>query len=302
LSKLPGCALLLTLSFGCLPKDTRPPPSRVRFTASPSADTQAGRLATETADGWAITFERVLISIGRASLDGDRCSVYSDADYGRVLSLIGGPDRQKISEGYALGTCDFGFGIGNASADSLLGVGTTSDDFDFLRTAGSDRYGGPSGISLFVAGRAKKAAQGLSFAWAFRGRARYRECENTVDGVVERGLSLEQDGDVTVDVTLHAEALFAEDLAARDSALRFDPIASADALGDGDGDVSLEELSLVPLSDLRSGTAYAQNDANPTPVPLSSLEDFIYVGAAPNVARYQETGKCNLRLPDAPGN
>ena len=60
--------------------------------------------------------------------------------------------------------------------------------------------------------------------------------------------------------------------------------------------------ALLPLSDLTSGTAYSQSDATATAVPLSSLEDFIYVGAAPNVARYQETGKCNLRLPDAPGN
>lgn len=298
MSQLRYLACALALATGCLPKDTRPPPSRVLFTATPSAATQTGMLAGETADGWSITFERVLVSIGRVSIDGSKCSVYSEANYGRVLSLIGAPDGQKISESYALGTCDFGFAIGNASSDSLLGVGTTSDDFDFLRTAGSDRYGGPSGISLFVAGRATKGAQQLTFAWPFRGRARYRECENTVDGAVQRGLALTQDGDVTVDVTVHAESLFAENLRDRDSALRFDAMADADALGNGDGDVSLDELSLVPLSDLQVGTSYGNGEPG---VVGWSLEDFVYIGAAATVARYQETGKCNLQLPDAPG-
>ncbi len=120
--------------------------------------------------------------------------VYSEAGYSRVLSLIGAPNDQKVSESYALGHCDFGFGITNAADDSLLGVGTTADDLAFLRTAGVDRYGGPSGTSLFVSGTAKKGDQKLTFGWAFRGRARYDQCQNTVDGVVEQGLTLSQDG------------------------------------------------------------------------------------------------------------
>jgi hypothetical protein len=299
LNKLAYCSLLLGLSFGCLPKDTRPPPSRVLFTASPGATAQADAPATETADGWSITFDRVLVSIGRVGLDGDGCSVYSDPDYGRVLSLLGAPSRQKISEAYALGSCDFEFAIGNASSDSLLGVGTTTDDFDLMRTAGTDRYNSARGISLLVSGRAKKAQQDLTFAWPFRGRARYAECENTVDGVVQRGLSLAQDGDTTVDVALHPEALFAEDVASYDSALRFDAIASADALGNGDGEVSLEELSLVTLSDLQTGGQYSEGEA--PVIPWISLEDFVYLGTAPQVARFQETGKCNLRLGDRRG-
>ncbi len=300
MKELCGLALLALLVGGCLPKDTRPPPSRVLFTATPSAQTQASGLASPTADGWDLTFDRVLVSIGRASLDGDKCSVYSEAGYGRVLSLIGAPDGQKISESYGIGTCDFGFGVSNAADDSLLGAGTTADDKAFLRTAGSDHYGGPSGISLYVAGTARKGDTTLRFAWPFRGRARYRECQNTVDGVVKRGLTLSQNGDVTVDVTLHAEALFVDSVTAANPALRFDAIASADALGNGDGEVTLDELSQVPLTDLQTDAAYVEGDAG---VGLwTNLEDFIYLGAAPGVARFQDTGKCTLRLGDMRGD
>ena len=294
LAPLGSLVLALLAATACLPKDTRPPPSRVLFTATAGADTKAGALSSPTADGWDIGFERVLVSIGRASLDGSDCSVYSQARYGRVLSLIGAPDAQKISESYALGRCDFGFAIGNASGDSLLGVGATADDLAFLRTAGNDRYGGPRGISLFVSGNAKKGDRTLSFAWAFRGRARYRECQTPLDGALSGGLSLKQDDDVAVDVTLHAEALFAENPSDPESALRFDPIADADALGNGDGEVTLDELSQVPLTELQTGMAYTEGDADRG--IWTTLEDVIYLGTAPNVARYQETGKCMLNL------
>lgn len=288
-------ALLATRA--CLPKDTRPPPSRVLFTATASPETKAGALAQPTADGWDITFERVLVSLGRVSLDGDDCSVYSDPRYGRVLSLLGAPDAQKISESYALGRCDFGFAIGNASSDSLLGVGATADDLAFLRTAGSDHYGGPSGISMFVSGRAHQADRTLTFAWAFRGRARYRQCQTVLQDAPQGGsLSLKQDGDVSLDVTLHAEALFAESASDRNAALRFEPIAQADALGNGDGEVTLDELRLVPLSELQMDTAYADGGGDAGVGVWTTLEDFIYLGAAPNVARFEETGKCMVAL------
>ncbi len=53
-----------------------------------------------------------------------------------------------------------------------------------------------------------------------------------------------------------------EDLADPGSALRFDAVASADALGNGDGDVSLEELRQIALTDLQSDTAYHQPDTS----------------------------------------
>lgn len=286
--------LLAAVFSGCLPKDTRPPPARVLFTASPSPETKAAALAQPTADGWQVAFDRVLVSVGRASLDGDKCSVYSEAGYSRVLNLIGAPDAAKVSESYALGTCDFGFGITNAGEEALLGAGTTEADKAFLRTAGTDHYGGPSGISLYVSGAAQKADRQLTFAWAFRGRVRYRDCQNSVDGVVKRGLSLSREGDAAIDVTIHIEALFAESLGDPNAARRFEPIASADALGNADGDVTLDELSKVPLSDLQRDMAYTEGAAGVG--AWLNLEDFVYLGAAPAVARFEETGKCTLQL------
>jgi hypothetical protein len=285
---------LLICASGCLPKDTRPPPARVLVTVTPSAATKAGALPVATADGWSITFDRVLISIGRVSLDGDSCSIYSEANYQRVVSLIGAPDAQKVSECYALGSCDFGFGVSNADTDALLGVGTTAADFAFLRTAGTDHYGGPSGISMFISGKAQKDDQTLTFAWAFRGRARYRECQNSVDGQIKRGFLLSQSQEVKTDITIHAEALFTESLTDPQAALRFDAIASADALGNHDGEVTLDELSQVGLTDLQQDMTYTETDAGTG--MWMNLEDYVYLGAAATVARFEDTGTCTVML------
>jgi hypothetical protein len=294
-----GLAFALLAAPACLPKDTRPPPSRVRLTATPSPDTKAGALAEPTADGWDITFDRVLVSIGRAALDGPDCSVYSDPRYGRVLSLIGAPAGQKISESYGLGRCDFGFAIGNPSSDSLLGVGATLADLAFMRTAGDDRYSEPGGISAFVSGSAQSGERTITFAWAFRGRARYRECRPGPEGAGQGSLSLKQDGDVAVDVTLHAEALFAESASDPAAALRFEPIASADALGNGDGEVTLDELGQVPLSELQMDDRYLQGPREREAGEWTTLEDFIYLGTAPHVARHEgPDGTCTLGLGD----
>jgi len=276
----------------CLPKDTRPPPALVHMIATPSPATKVGSF--DTGDGWTITLDKVLLALGRASLDGDSCSTYSEADYTRILTLVGAPDGQKISDSYGLGQCDFGFGLANAESDSVLGIGATAHDLDLLRTPGKDPYGVLRGTSMLVRGSATKGSLTETFSWSFRDRVRYRECTNTVDGVAERGLKLSQSQDTDVDIVLHAEALFRTSLDPAVDSLGFDVIASADVLlGNHDGEVTLEELGKLPLSSLELGGSFDQSDAG-VPTWLT-LQDYVYQGAAATVARFRDTGHCTLR-------
>ncbi|HXK19788.1 MAG TPA: hypothetical protein VNG33_18380, partial [Polyangiaceae bacterium] len=275
-----------------LPKDTRPPPAQVHMTATPSTATKSGSF--DTADGWTITLDQVLVVLGRASLDGDSCSTYSEAGYTRVLTLVGAPDAQKISDSYGLGQCDFGFGVSNAESDSVLGVGATSHDLDVLRTPGKDPSGTLRGTSMLVRGSATNGKLTEAFNWSFRDRARYQECINTVDGMSVRGLSLSQDQHVDVDIVLHAEALFRTSLDPAVDRLGFDLIASGDVLfGNHDGEVTLDELGQLPLTPLELGGAFDPGDAG-APTWLT-LEDYVYQGAATTVARFRDTGSCTLR-------
>jgi hypothetical protein len=280
---------------GCLPKDTRPPPARVLLSASPGDALANASTTTPTEDGWQLSFQRVLIALGRASLDGDRCSTYSEARYTRVLSLVAAPPTEKISESFALGHCDFGVGVTSPDGESLLGPTATADDLALLRTLGSDKYAGSSGISFYVQGRATRADELVTFAWKFRGRIRLEQCADVIDGKPVPGLDLAEDDDVNVDVTIEPELLFSDTLDPTTAELRFDAIAAADRdAGDANGEVTLDELGLVPISSLQNDAgAYSPGDSGLT---FTTLEDFVYAGAAPNVPRYRGTGKCQAQL------
>ena len=64
--------------------------------------------------------------------------------------------------------------------------------------------------------------------------------------------------------------------------------------GDGRGKIAAIRIQSFLLEQNLSGLLLV------TRYPSAVLHDV--TEPAPNVARYQETGKCNLRLPDAPGN
>src|SRR6185369_10597678 len=98
----------------------------------PSAALTAGLSSSDTADGWAITFDRLLIGLGRVQLDGDACTTYSGAAYSRIFDMLA-PGPQKVSEQFALGQCAFQFGVAAPSIDSLLGAGVDSADADAMR-------------------------------------------------------------------------------------------------------------------------------------------------------------------------
>jgi hypothetical protein len=297
---LSSLAVSLVAFTGCLPKDTRPPPSLVHVTASPSEATRQGMLTTS--DGWTITLSRAVIAVGRVSLDGDNCTSYSEAGYSRVLSLRGAPDKQKLSDSYALGHCSFGFGVTNADTDSLLGAGTTDADKSLLREPGSDKYAGASGTSFLLEGTAEKSGQREQFSWRFRARARFEQCKLGA----QEGLDLAESGDQQVDILVAAEGVFRLSLESGHDDLGFDTIAAADtAFGNNDGTVTLDELGESPLSPLLSdGTLALGTDTltqNPTAATWLTLEDFVYEGAAPTVAHYQETGQCTLGGPNRRG-
>ena len=133
----------------CLPGDTRPPPGSALITVSPDAALSDGIASEATEDGWAISYQRFLIGLGRVELEGDACNTYSDANYSRIFDLQSG-GGQKVSEQFALGACSFRFAVANPSSESLLGAGVSDADALFMRTPGTDAYTGAGGISIYV--------------------------------------------------------------------------------------------------------------------------------------------------------
>jgi hypothetical protein len=277
----------------CVPADTRPTPGTVTFTVSPSPAVQNG---VTTVDGWDVTFERVLVSIGRTTL-GDGCVDYAEASYDRVLDVTknGG---QKLSIVHGLGQCDVRFRVGSPSSDAVLGAGVTEEEKAALRTAGGDAYVRLGGTALAVAGAATRNGVTKRFQLLFRPRVRYARCSVPEEGGT--GVELVGEVDKVYDIRIEAEALLRDDVDASTASLRFEPFAAADK--DGDGNVTLEELRAVPITDVRDGGTFEtptydfDDDAGifrpQRTVAIKTLGDYVYVLLFPQLPRFRQTGWC----------
>ena len=238
---------------GCLPGDTRPDPASLLLAVDTSA---ASRDGVTTADGWAVSFDRVLVGLGDASLDGSACNAYANARYDRVFSAPA-EGAQKLSLVYGLGQCALRLRLRSPSSDTLLGLGVTSGDVATLRTPGTDAWyaqlaatsggrdgptSGLGGTALLVVGQARKGDLAKRFSWSFRGSITLRECGiATEDGGVTTALDLHGGEVLDLPITLAPEELFR--LAEGSEGLLFDPFAAADA--DDDGAITLAELAGV---------------------------------------------------------
>jgi hypothetical protein len=314
---LSGCLM----SAGCLPTDTRPPPASVLVQAS--AD-EAIRTGVTTADGWSVKFDRFLITLGRASLDGDACNPYSDARYERILDMQQ-PSPQKISLLYGLGQCDFSFSVVHPVWDSVVGPGVAADEALMMQTAGSDKYTAPTGqlagVNTYVTGTAERSGVRKTFAWSFRLDFEYQGCSSGSDAGPQ-GLTLHGNEATTVDLLVRGETLFQTDVDATSGKLQFEPFAAADSIvGNDDGQITLDELNSIPIT-VSGGPRGAVDagamvpDAGLSPQALdaglaaldgslgdyssgdggvlspSTLEDFVYLELFPSIVRYQDTGQC----------
>lgn len=251
----------------CLPADTRPEPGSLATIVVAEPAIRAG---LTTSDGWHVTFDEFLISMGEIGLDGDDCNPYAESDYLRILDLREtGPQRLNLM--YALGICEFSFLVEDPSRDAVLGSGVHETDKTMMRTAGSDAFVENNGVALYVAGSAVKDDERYDFAWSFRHNLEYTDC-----GTVE----LESGAAGQAEIHVRGSVLFQQNLE-DDSPLQFDEFASAD--GDGDRDITLEELNGVSLNE--------DHD-------YATLAERLYFGLVPAVPRFGNTHACSAGPPD----
>ena len=105
-----------------------------------------------------------------------------------------------------------------------------------------------NGASVRTVGMAVHEGTTYSFDWYFTTATQYREC---VDGDGVAGVVVPDGGQVSMEITVHGDHLFFDDLQAEGSALRFEAFAAAD--GDEDGVLTLAELETVDLTELPTG-------------------------------------------------
>ncbi|MEZ4221974.1 MAG: hypothetical protein R3B13_13660 [Polyangiaceae bacterium] len=269
----------------CLPTDTRPEPGTLNVVGETEARTLEG---FSTDDGWTMRFERMLVSVGHSSAEGDDCTSYNDPDYARVLDALR-PGQQKINTVFCQGFCELDIELSSPNAESALGAGVTAADRDLLRTPGKDAYVPEGGLSVLLDGTATKGGTDKHFAWAYRNRIDYSVCQHYENGVLVGGLRVVAKQTTTTRVTFHASAPFQQQLEPKDAMLGFEHFAAADA--DQDGEVTLDELARVSLGDIETQDRFA--DAKPG---WATLADYVYLGLFPKLVRYEDDGVCELEV------
>jgi hypothetical protein len=174
--------------------------------------------AGELEDGWAITYDSFVVTLGAITAAGE------DFDPAQAFDLTG-PGPLAVASGPAVAGAIEPVSYSLVVADgSTTNVNVDTGLFDTMVT---------EGWSVYVEGSATKDGSTVTFAWGFDVAVGYVGCHAT--GTVPDG------GTGTVQLTIHGDHLLYESLVDAEAGLRFGAIANADA--DRDGEVTPAELA-----------------------------------------------------------
>jgi hypothetical protein len=288
-------AALLMVTAGCLPGDTRPVPERVDATVEPGPGLTYG---IETADGWRISLDRVLLATGNLDFENDdvTCNSYAEARYDRLFDFAVVTGRQKLGTAYGLGTCRVEFRLRAPSFDALLGPGATAEDVAMMRLRATDRFAEDERVSLLAIGEAVRGEASKRFEWVFRQSYEMTDCKAADGDGFATTLTLTEAASSELRIEVRPEELFRA-LPDDGAPLRFQPMADADA--DADGRVTFDELSKIPRPVVDSGEL--DGGAGDAGAPdagdagaAASLEGLVYKDLLPRVLRVAGGGSCEV--------
>ncbi|MBT8494757.1 MAG: hypothetical protein KJO07_17000 [Deltaproteobacteria bacterium] len=178
----------------------------------------------EFVDGWTVSFDRFLISVGDVRTEGARVEVpsyklfdlaQSSGGLGHLLlsADVDGDSIQRVA--YA-----------TAPSEQLENANAAPTDLGFMTE---------SGYAVYVEGMAMRGNETKEFSWGFLSTTRYQACEPSAGDVSGR-----------IELTIHGDHLFYDMLTDAESNVAFDLIASADR--DGDDVITEAELRATSLA------------------------------------------------------
>jgi hypothetical protein len=227
------------------------------------------------ADGWAVTFDKFLVSIGSvAAKAGEGAKEVGDPSF-YLVDLA----QPSGGEGYELSTFDapggtydhYGYRIAPDQAATPINVNAA--DAAAMKTAG---------YSIWVKGRATKGAVTKALDWGFTLKLTHAHCEahETVDG-----------NGITMQSTIHADHLFYDDAVSEEPNVSFQLVADSDGMGGApaDGMITLAELAAM---DIRTQTRYqVGSNRDPSGAAITNLKQYVELQAT-TVGHINGEGHC----------
>ncbi|MBU8896637.1 hypothetical protein KRR26_13550 [Corallococcus sp. M34] len=254
-------------------------PGNVTFTTYGEDFIEKEIPAAAFADGWSIRYSKFLVTLGELKVSKHGGDVAADRADARVFDVHKpGPVNVAAFTDLPSDTWDE---VQYSIAPWPNATAATADAADVEQMK-------KEGWSIYVEGTATKGSTTKRFRWGFPLNTLYEHCESPDVG---KGVTVPSGGTETVQLTIHGDHLFFDDLQSADARMRFDAIAAADKLGivGPDGEVTLEELAAVDLTELPANQYGTGGAAN-----VHNLRDFVSA-LARTLGHYRGEGECAPR-------
>lgn len=233
---------LVALSLASCGDDTSAGQGSVSFSTWGEPFIEQGLPASEFADGYEVEFDRFLVSIGNIEVADAEGNVAARHEGFFLVNHVEPGVKDLVSfEGLEAGAYErvsFETSPAPRSATTLVG-GVSEADAELMASGG---------YHVYAEGTLTGGGSSKRFAWGFGVPTKLDECEAELDGKRQRGALVPAGGSDSIELTIHGDHFFYDDLQASDAVLRGEALAQADA--DDDGMITLEELAAVRLVDL----------------------------------------------------
>ena len=251
-----------------------------RFTTWGEAYIEQEIPSADVEDGWTIRYDRFLVVIADVSVGSKGAAPVAKMARGKLFDMHA-PGEKAVVEltGLPAKAHDHvSYVIAPATAETVVADGATEADKQAMIAGG---------YSLYVEGKASKGTEAIAFAWGFRTSTLYDDCGGEIAGKVTEGVVVTNGGTDTVQLTIHGDHLFYDDLQAKEAKLRFDTIARADT-SPKDGVVTLDELAAVKLATiLKASGPYGTGSA----AGIADLRQFVEA-LSRTVGHFRGEGEC----------
>jgi hypothetical protein len=230
------------------------------------------------ADGWSVTYDAFLVNIAGITIADDSGAVAAEQS-GTTIFDHTQPGVKPIvtfADLEAKNWTKVSYRIQPATADSTVGLANQEQKMAMVAANGA----------VMVEGRATKDTVTKTFAWVFTQITHYDDCKGDVAGKETAGVLVTNGGTDDVQLTIHGDHLFYDDLTSPEAKVRFQHIADADA--DDSGDVTLEELAAVKLTQLPPSAGPFGTGSSSS---VDDLKAFV-TALSGTVGHYRGEGEC----------
>lgn len=234
-------------------------------------------------DGWSVKYSKFLLVL-RAITVADGTTVAAKQEKAVLFDMTkpGVKPVVTFKDLDAKNWTHVSYQIGPMSADVELGPGVTDADRQLMLTAKAVTH---------VEAVASKAGVSKSFVWDFTTPTLFDGCRGEKDGKETEGVLVTNGGTDEVQLTIHGDHLYYDDLQAANAKMRFQAIADADA--DMDGKITQAELGMVRLTAIpKANGAYGTGGA----AGVNTLADYV-AALSRTVGHYRGEGECFAKDP-----